>query len=57
MHILYGELKLLREKVNLADRKFTDAYVAMLSFSSSGDKNNLKIILSLFMHRKMCNIT
>ena len=56
---IYGVRKLLSETVNLADHKFTDACIAVLSFSSSDDKNknNLKIILSLFRHNKTCNIT
>ena len=47
------------ETVNLAHRKFTDVRVVVLSFSfsSSDDKNNLKIILSVFMQHKMCNKT
>ena len=42
--------------MNLAYDEFTDAHVAVLSFSSSDNENNFKIILSLFMQHKMCNI-
>jgi len=57
MCIVYEVRKLLREMMNLADRKITDSCVAVLSFSSSDDKDNLKIIFSLFMQHNMCNIT
>jgi len=53
MHIVYRVRKLPSETVNLADCKFTDARVAVLSFSSSDDKNSLKIILPRFMQHKM----
>jgi len=50
--MVYGVQKLPHETVNLADRKFTDARVAVWTFSSSDDKNNLKIIFPLFMQHK-----
>jgi len=37
--------KLPCETVNLDNRKFTDTRIAVLSFSSSADKNNLRITL------------
>jgi len=38
MHIVYEVRKLPCETVNLANRKFIDAHVAVLSFSSSDNK-------------------
>jgi len=51
MLIIHGVGKLPRETVNLANCKFTDTRVAVLLFSSSDDKNNLKIILPLFIQQ------
>jgi len=56
MLIIYKVRKLPRQTVNLPYRKFTDTQAAVLTFSSSDDIRNLKIILPPFMQHEISNI-